>query len=468
MDNKKKLFRAGGTSALLIALVLAVAVVLNLVVGELPSTWTKLDTSVGSLFTISQQTEDVLGGLTEDITLTLVSQSGMEDATVQELLQRYASISSRIKVETKDPVLYPYYITQYTDDTVYNNTIVVESSKRSKVVGYYDIYQMSYNADYTTNTEFAGEMALTSAISYVTTDRLPKVYLLEGHGEAALGASMEKAIEQNNMELNSLNLLTVEAIPNEVECLIVNGPTADLSENEASMLGSYLRNGGRMLLFTNYSDVEMPNLMGVLEAYGAYQENGIIIEGDSGYCLQGYTHYLLPEIVNHVVTQPLLDGSHFVLAPLVHGITIGEIPEGVSTAPLLTTSDASYLKEAGYEMTTMEKEDGDGEGPFHLGVAISEVRDQGTTRVVWYSTNLLLDESLNDVVSGGNLDLVLNSLSWMVEQEESITIHAKNMNTDYLTVSSFDANMWSLLLVAVIPVGIMVLGGIVWYRRKKR
>ncbi len=51
------------------------------------------------------------------------------------------------------------------------------------------------------------------AIDYVTTEELPKIYILEGHGEAELPASFRDQIEKENMETESPLLLTLDAIP---------------------------------------------------------------------------------------------------------------------------------------------------------------------------------------------------------------------------------------------------------------
>ncbi|MFR2156473.1 MAG: Gldg family protein [Evtepia gabavorous] len=79
---------------------------------------------------------------------------------------------------------------------------------------------------------FAGESALTSAIDYVIRDTLPKLYTLTGHGESALSASFQSAVEKQNMELEELSLLTAEEVPEDADCLLICGPESDLSQEE--------------------------------------------------------------------------------------------------------------------------------------------------------------------------------------------------------------------------------------------
>ena len=472
MDSKKRIFKAGSMSLILIFLVLAVAVMLNMIMSTLPTSYTKIDLSEKNLYTLSQQTKELAAGLEEDVTLTLVAPSGEEDPSILELLNRYAALSSHLKVKTVDPVLYPYYTKQFTEDDVYTNSVVVEGTKRSKLLSYYDIYRMSYNADYSVHTDFAGESEITGAIDYVISDRVPVIHLLQGHGESALSEGLKTAIESNNMALETISLLTVEAVPEEVECLVVCRPTADLSEAEAKMLGSYLRNGGKMMLLTDYIDAEMPNLMGLLEPYGLYEQKGIIIEGDSTYCLSQYPHYLLPEIVRHTITAPLLEGSYFILAPFSHGIGIDNaaLSDEYTVTTLLKTSDSAKIAtpqegtDGQYTYTVNEELS----GPFNVGVSVERTTSEKKTQIVWFSTGYLMDDTVSAMVSGSNYDLLLNSLSWMVSLEDRITIHVKDLDTEYLTANSFDVTLWSTILIIIIPLCLLIVGGVIWYRRKKR
>lgn len=82
----------------------------------------------------------------------------------------------------KNPDVYPTFAAQYTDETVYNNSLVVEWGSKSRYIAYDDIYLQE--VDYTTYsyaTSFDGEGAITSAIDYVVSEELPQLYVLEGH-----------------------------------------------------------------------------------------------------------------------------------------------------------------------------------------------------------------------------------------------------------------------------------------------
>lgn len=235
------------------------------------------------------------------------------------------------------------------------------------------------------------------------------------------------------------------------------------------MLLTYLQGGGKLLLVTDYTDTDMPNLAEVMEYYGTSLVDGIVMEGDSNYHMRGSSYYLLPDIGSHDITSPLIDGGYYVLMPVAQGISVSEeLREGLTVTQLLTTTASSYAKPDGYNITTYDKEEGDIDGPFALGVAISEEVEEGTTGIVWLTTSYMFDESTDQLVSGANTDLFLNALDWMCQRESAISIRAKDLSAEYLTVPSADSSTWSLILVVTLPAAFLVAGAYVTVTRRKR
>ena len=240
----------------------AAAVLINLIAASLPSQYLKYDVSEQQIFTTGEQTAEVLENLDEDITLYLIAQQGSEDATLLELLERYEGLSEHITVETRDPVLYPNFVSQYTDESLSENSILVVGQERSRAIDYYDIYQ--YSMDYSTYSSsldsFDGEGQITSAIDYVTAEEIPVLYTLEGHDEASLSSSVTSSIEKENIEIESLNLLTNETVPDDAAVLLIYGPLSDVSEEEKNKILDYMNQGGQVVYLRGYTDQETPNL----------------------------------------------------------------------------------------------------------------------------------------------------------------------------------------------------------------
>ena len=466
----KKALRVGGYSAAATVIVIAIAVALNILVNALPAGWTQYDTTSSRLFTISEQTEGVLAALDEDVTVYWIVQSGQEDSTLGTLLERYAALSSHVTVEKRDPDVYPAFMEQYISGTIYNNSLVVESAERYTYVGYDSIYSYSYDSNYNYTVSFNGESELTSAIDYVVSDDLPVIYTLTGHGETELSTSFSSSIEALNVEVNSLSLIETGEIPDDADCLLILAPSSDISSDELALIQEYLAGGGGLILVTDPEQEadSRPNLDALMASYGVSAEDGIVVEGDSGRYAFGTPVDLLPEYGSHEITSPLSDGGYYVLLPVAQGLTVSsELPDGVSVTELLTTTDASFSKAAGYSMTTYDREDGDTGGPFALAVAITAEAENGESSIVWISSSSILDESADAMVSGGNSDFFLNSVSWICGESEGISIHARTLSTEYLTLTSAQSRTISMIIIAVIPIAVLACGIYIYVRRRR-
>lgn len=466
-----KRFVAGSYSVFAAVVVVAIAVVLNLMAAALPSDKTQIDLTDQSIYTLGDQTKRVVNSLTDDVTLYLLAQSGNEDDTVARLLDRYAGLSSRIRVEYVDPNERPTFLDNYDLDItrLYANSVLVECGDRVRLVGYDEIYVSSYEMDYyaysyNVTTSFDGENVLTNAIHYVSSADIPKVYTLTGHGESELGSTVSTYISRDNMESSSLSLLMIEDVPEDASVVVIHAPQSDLSADEAQMLIRYLDNGGRIVLVTDYiAEGEMTNLLSVAQHMGMTAGTGLVVEGDRNMHVNRYPYYLLPDIGDHEITDPLVEGKYYVLLPLAQPIeTVDGSSASVTT--LLETSSSAYSKAAGYAMETTEKEDGDAAGPF----AVACASELGEGRMVWVASSGLLTDSVNAMVSGANSDLFMNSLNWMCDQAETISIRAKSLDETGLTLTQAQSSFWSIVLLGVIPGALIVAGVIVVMRRKRR
>ena len=445
------------------------AVLVNLIAGKLPSQYLKYDVSDQKLFTTGDRTAEIVKGLDEDITLYLIAQQGSEDATLQKLLDRYAGLSSHIKVETKDPVLYPNFVSRYTSENLSENSVLVVGQNRSKAVDYYDIYQ--YSMDYSTYSSslssFDGEGQITSAIAYVTAEDMPIVYTLTGHDEAELSTTVTSSIEKENIELKSLSLLTEEAVPEDAKAVIIYGAISDISEDEKNKLETYLEQGGQLVMLPGYTDKETPNLDSLLSDYGIALAEGLVLEGDSQHHLPNYPYYLLPTIQSSTYTSDV--SSRYVLLAFAQGMTESpDISDDLTYESLLTTSALSYSK-TNLESENLDQEEGDIAGPFDLGAVVTKTIDEDTeAKLIVFSSETLLDEQVDSMVSGGNSTMFLNVMSQLVDHENTVSIEPKSMSTEYLTVSAGSAIFWGILTIILLPLFLLITGGVIWFGRRKR
>ena len=468
----KKYLKNGSYSFIMIVVFAAIIIVINMIVGNLPSKYTQLDISSEKLYTIGDETKAMLKDLDKDVIIYQIAQSGSEDETISNLLQRYADEYDHITVEQKDPVVNPKFISEYTSDNLSSNSLIIVCGDRNKVVNYNNIYESSldYNTYSYKTTGFDGEGQITSAIAYVTSENLPVMYTLEGHGEQDLDSTVKEDIEKANMEIKSLNLLTEESVPEDASCLLIDAPTTDISEDEKTALIEYLENGGKAMIFSDYTGQEMPNFDAVLENYGVNRVDGLVFEGDSQHYAAQMPYYLVPTINSTDITSDLVSSGYYILMPYAQGIQKSEdVRDTVTIESLLTTSDSAYSK-TDVNSGTLSKEDGDVDGPFDLGVSITETVDTDKeTHIIYYSTSNLLQSQVNQMVSGGNEKLVMASLSALVDTEDSTTVSipSKSLEVSYLTLTAYDASFWKICVIGLIPGAFLLVGFMIWLKRRK-
>ncbi|MBS5133872.1 MAG: Gldg family protein [Oscillospiraceae bacterium] len=428
-ERNRIAFQGGSYSLIATAVVLAILIALNILVSALPANLTKYDISASKLYSITSNTKVVVNALEEDVTIYWIVQSGEEDDVIETLLNKYDSLSDHITVVKKNPDVYPTFAEQYTSETVQNNSLVVECGERSRFIGYDDIYVQEPDIySYSYNTSFDGEGAITSAIDYVVTEDLPQLYVVEGHGEQALPDNFQEQIEQ-----------------------------------EVEMLSSYAEAGGKLLVMAGPTEEgSLSNLYSLLSDYGVSTTGGIVVEGDREH-YTGYPYVLLPEMSSHAITDPLMEEHYYPNMPISQGMTVDETA-GSAVTVLLSTSEEAFSKSAGYQLTSYEKEEGDVDGPFAVGLSI-DCSNEG--QIVWFSSAAFLDDMYNALSSGSNSDLAMNALSSLIGESEAMAIRSKSLNYNYLSISDSTASLLKTLMIGVFPLGYLGIGVCVIVKRRR-
>lgn len=478
--NKKRNSRTlklGTYSTLIVVAALVLAIVINLLAAEIPADKAEIDMTSNRLYSLSDQSRQIVSGLEEDVYIYLMAETGKEAPAVTELLDRYAPLSDRLHIEYKDPVIYPNFAAQLTEEDISANSLIVTSAKRTKVIHYNEIvvtsYGMTASGGYTSSTSYEGESQITSAIDYVVSGSLPVLYSLTGHGEQTLDTRLQSAVAAQNISLETLNLANYEAVPEDADCLLLPAPASDYTPEDISKLRAYMESGGSLILLSLYTGEEQafPNLYGFMAEYGLSVVPGLVLDADINhvaYTQSGaaYLNFLMPDMNDHAITEPIREGGYYVLYPNAQGIQVADsVRSTLTVTELLTTSDQAYSKQDPAS-ETYEKEAGDIDGPFALAAAVEDSKYGG--KLVWYTTYYMLLEDYDNIVAGGNTQLLMNTLNWTCSRESGVTIPTKSLSTEYLQINAADGRALNIFFIGILPVGALVLGGVIWFRRKKR
>ncbi len=458
---------AGAFSALMVAIVVAV----NLLFSLIPSNYTKLDFTDARIFSLSAQTTQTLSNLEENVQIYYLTITGHEDIAITSLLEKYAELTPQISVRHVDTILNPTFGAAYGAEVAVGSIIVEGQSGKVRVINSSELYTQTYDElTYTQTTNFAGEDSITSAILYATTQDLPTVYTTEGHGEIILSDAYIQSLAGANIEVQPLDLATQGGVPSDANLVFVNAPLSDFTADEADMISAYMNGGGSVIFLTNFGEYNtqeypMPNLEALAKEYGLMSQDGIIFEGDGDYHINEYPHFLLPEVVPHEITQPSL-GS-FIVAPLAHGIkAVDNIPTNLVIYPLLTTTQSSFIKADAYTDSTTQQDPEDEAGPFDVAV-LSENVENGA-KFVWLASSGFADDDMDALVSGANRSFFINIISYCTGFEKGVSLEAKPLTVETLTVPESFANLWGIVFTAIVPLIILAVGFGVWYTRRRR
>jgi len=496
--NKKKKLAIGAYSIGLTAVVVAVVIALNLLVGQLPAVFTKLDASPDKLITIGADTKTVLKGIKDDVTIYHIStESGEADPNLEGMLERYASASSKIKLATVDPLKEPAFTKKYTDATLANHSLIVVSEKRSTVVdsskfyqyevdGYegqylsyadYNYYaqQMAYYGQSVSATEyFFAENEITRALDYVSHDALPVVYELSGHKESSLlSAAMGGIIADENVELKSLELLKGEtvAVPEDATAVILNVPQTDITTAEKDALISYLDRGGQVILSTYvslYTAEKMPNLALVCSHMGLKAiENYVFESNTDGY--SQYPFYLLPSVTGKGVTAPLAKSGLYTYMIESHAIVTTGENANITAYPLLETTSGAYLyteeMEKDPENTELVDKAQKAVRSLAYQSTISDGEGNAKGSLYWFASPYFFTDNF---VGYGNSEILITLLTDICDKPTAVSVIGKAITQSYMQVTETDSLVWTVTLVGALPLISIIAGFAVWYRRRSR
>ena len=467
-----KVFRNGLYSTAILAAAIVLAVLINLLVGAIPKKYTEFDLSAAKMYTLGDSSRQLMQSLDQDVTVYYLCETGSEDAIITKLLDHYADESGHFHWEQKDPALYPTFAAQYGAENASTGSLIVVSGENSEVLNAAELYEYDYSDYYTTGSysvTFGGENKLTAAIYRITSGEELHAYYTTNHGEQRLTDTLTDALEGQNLSVSPLDLLT-DTIPDDCDLLIIHDPQQDVASagglvDEMSALRAYLKNGGHLMLTTD-SYYSTPNLDALMAEFGLTRTAGLVVEGDSGHYLNGYPYYLLPDYATDTESGTLdgIDTSRRVLLQMAQGITITET-EGIASEALLVSTESSYSKAAGYEMTTAEQEDGDPDGPFALAAYASN--NSTGAEVIWVNCGNMDNEAVYQTVPG-NVTFLQGCAASLAGQEGTTLVESKALEAAPITISGHTAAVLGLVFVLILPAAVLAVGAVVVLLRRRK
>lgn len=455
-------FRYGANAVSLSLIVLAILVLVNyLAQSRYSRRW---DLTENQQFTLSDQTKTVLAQLPQpaQVYAFYSSDLGSYRQEAEGLLEEYAYNSNgRLTYEFIDPVLQP--TRAQAMGVTSNATVVFALGERREQVSY------------------GGEQEFTSALIRLTSAGPRVVYFTTGHGErspeeaANVGLSQVRdGLQAENYEVQTLNLLVTDTIPADASAIVVASPTIPLGITETQVISSYLAAGGKAVFLLDpwlqgRAEAGAPDpLVEYLQAqWGIRVADNLVVDPASSQL----TDPLVPVAFEYgasPITAKL--GGVATAFPAARTVTSagGQAPPDVLVTSLVRTTDAAW-GETDFASLSAGKpandEQTDEAGPLSLAASAENSRTRA--RVVVFGD---ADFASNSGAQWpGNSDMFLNSVNWVTELENLITIRPK-ADPAYrppIDASARTLNTIFLLSVVLIPGGVLALGVYVWWSRRK-
>jgi ABC-2 type transport system permease protein len=441
---------------------------------------------------LSPRTVNLVQSLTNQVKVTLYYDRENElFSTISALLREYQALNPKIRVEVVDylrdaaaaqRVKLAYQLPEMAKDEE-KNFIVFDGGKGYKAVNGnlladYQVEVDKEKGKYDKRpTFFKGEMLFNSLLLAMTNPKPLNAYVLQGHGEHNLESGDEvngylgfkSVLEQNYIKVELLTLLGTNTVPQDCNLLIVPGPRTAIPEDELEKIDQYLKEGGRMFVLFNAASTErMSGLERIL--YGRW--NILVSEN------------IVQDPENSLNTLKSAPGADIAIGafsehPAVKAL-IGYNLDLIYPRPVLPTTPSESSADAPkvtvlfatQPTATLVKNPKVKPRSYPLAVAVERpavagvVTGRGTTRMIVVGDSFFLANGPMKLVA--NRDFASYAVNWLVERSQFVEGVGPQPIKEYriaLTVSQMNTIQW--LLLAALPGGILLFGGLVWLRRQK-
>lgn len=467
---KRKSFLYSSNLFLIIILVLGILILVNYFFARHHH---RFDFTTAKLHSLSDQSVKVLYNLKNEVRVKSFFRAGnFSKAKMENLLKNYSYHSSKIKYEFIDPDKNPGLVKRYEikeDGT----TIFEMGDKESRVTS-------------------ATEEDISNAIIKISRERKKAIVFLEGHGEKSIeeagddGYSLVKEeLGKQGYEVKKINLALSNTFPPDTDCLIIPGPDKDLLPQELDTLRNYIAKGGKVFFMVDPETA--PGMTSFLKEYGIQLENDLIVDTVSRLLGGDYFMPVVNEYESHTITNKFRYATFFPYARSVE--TTENKPEGISVEILAKTSSNSWSERQLDERQVSFNKDTDKPGPVSLAAVVTikkeekkdEAKEEGKDktekaaetqkslpqpggRVAVFGDSDFASNRYYNLSGNGNL--FLNTVNWLTEEADLISIQAKTSAPRTIQLTPSQGKLIFFVSLVILPLLVLLIGISVWIRRK--
>lgn len=491
--NNRKL-RLGTTATVFTAIVVAVVIIFNVIVGVLYDRFPlSFDLTSDNTYTMSDQGREVAKNVKKDVEILVflnetyftTPSTGYEELnTVLRQFYRFskeynALSGGKIKTTYYDLDADPTLTAKFSDYDIAAGSILFRCGEQSRLLSVENLYSYQYDSYYYNHTYSSRvEEILSSTVNSICGGKTVTITFLTGHGEdTELIADMSNLYQLNGYATETVDFTTAKAaeIDETTEMLVIAAPSSDYSLDEISLLRDWLNNDGNLgrnlFVLCNYActpdtETNQVNLYEFLrDDYGITVTDNLIVETDANrYMNITGGKYQPLTLMNRT---DLTDSSGTVVMPYTLQLELANESDpaasGVGNVALVEFSDDAELIEVdsiGEGKTPVQKATDDAViGMAYAveasGIVKNHVIVSGSFQFPGYSSFSTFD----------NEELMLEPVRNTCSLGDTLTISSKDLTTVTLSFTEANARVIEIFFVAL-PVLLILISLVVFFRRR--
>ena len=503
--SQSRKFKYGSVAVLFTAAVIAAIVVLNVVATALTQKLSLyVDMTSKDLYSISEACDAMIDDLIEDHANDVVPLhyeilfcapfDTLENSQTSKMIYSFArkleaTYPDLISVDYIDIITYPTLAEQYTTTTaatVKTTDVIVKSSNTDGYRKYADIaFFVTAESDGSVFA-FNGELKFVSAFLQLAGEYNPVAVFLSGHGEADSSA-MQVLYDAAGFDVMQLDLqkgneeLAPGQLPDYAKVLIINNPLFDYIGanedglvNEIAVIDDFLEikedgTSGNLMVFMNADSAgKLPELETYMLEWGIQFGEATLKDNASSSSVDGQT------IIASLATDGLGASLHKTLRELP-SVPLTIVKNACPIYQVFTDRDGRHVSSVLTTTKSAEAYPSDGEGDpvrgqFDLMTVVQEMRYVNNKECVSYVLACGSADFGNSTYMAqrqyGNSDILFSAMNAFGKDNVPINIDFKVLDDIGLSISTEQANGWTIAIVAIVPIAMLIWGTYVYIRRK--
>lgn len=498
-----------------VALLVLVNVVTTMIFDRYPVT---IDLTSNKIYSVSNDTEDYVKKVNVDVQVTVFADENTYtnyssyNKQAVELLKNYCKLNHHITYRFVDIDSHPEIVKEYTDtisqfDIIFETKTKVDGKEisRTRKLGMLDLLtftdefeqqlsQSGYSIDvlaqqaggdlaflsyYGSYVESSNaEQAFTSALMTVTDPNPVYVTILTGRSELTQLTYFQTLLTANGYNVNTVDI-TSEDIPSDTDVIVIPAPKTDYLEEDITKVSDFLNNDGnlgkQLLYIASYGQEDTPNLDEFLSEYGLAIGDGVICESDSGKYYNSPCVTVASDVSDNF-TQDVSTENPAILSALCRPVkTLFDEQDMVSTDAYLKSSDSAYTANVEISQTTGQVQIGDalakGQQNYMAVGSKAKFTDDNDTlysSVIAVGSEGLLSDTYLQYSQYQNSEYFISVINGLTGKTAGITITPKTITGNVFDITQQQKTVLKWTFCLGVPVVVLVVGIVIWVRRKNK